>query len=272
MLFVREHPGAITFSVALHAVIGAALMLGFDFLPGPRTPPRQTVIQATIVDQAAIDREMQRIAEAERAEVARREREEREQREAADAARREREREAEQLRVQREKAAAEEREREAAAERERQRLAEVQRQREAEERRQAEAERQRRAEDERRQAEARKQAELEAELTRALAAEEERRSAEEAGLLDEYIRAIENQIKRNWIRPPTARPGLECVINVAQIPSGDVVGRVSFGACNGDEAVKRSIEAAVIKASPLPRPQVPSLFQRNLVITFAPDV
>lgn len=287
--FIRQHPVSIFFSVALHGVIAAALMLGLEFTGGPSAMPQPVAIQARVVDESAIRREMERIAEAERVEAARRERE---QREVAEAARREREQEQqrvaeaqrqreaaeraeqqrqEQLRVQRERAAAEQRERDAAAERERERQAELQRQREAEERRQAErlaAEEQRRRQAE---ADARRQAELDAELQAALAAEGERRRAEESGLLDQYLRSIQSQIERNWIAPPTARPGLECVINVTQIPSGDVVG-VSFGRCNGDDAVKRSIEAAVLRASPLPRPPVPSLFNRSVEVTFKPEV
>jgi colicin import membrane protein len=103
-----------------------------------------------------------------------------------------------------------------------------------------------------------------------LAAEQERRNAREAGLLDEYIRLIQNRIQQNWIRPASARPGLQCEVNVTQIPSGDVID-VRVGRCNGDDAVMRSIEAAVRRASPLPRPSVPALFERNLVVTFSPD-
>ena len=269
--FLRSHPVAISYSIALHIAIAGALLLGFDFTRQPRGLPTATAIQARVVDEAAIRREMERIAEAERAEQAKRERE---AREVADKARREREQQRlaeeqrkraeterveEQLRVRREQAAADQRERVAAEQRER----EEQERRAAEQReREAEA---------RRQAEARKQAEVEAELARALAAEDEARRAEEAGLLDQYLRAIHDKIQRNWTPPLSARPGLECVINVTQIPSGDVVG-VSFGRCNGDEAVKRSIETAVQRASPLPRPPVPSLFNRSLEVTFKPEV
>jgi colicin import membrane protein len=45
---------------------------------------------------------------------------------------------------------------------------------------------------------------------------------------------------------------------------------VSIGDCNGDEAVRESIEAAVYRASPLPPPPDPSLFERQLVIEFKP--
>jgi colicin import membrane protein len=45
---------------------------------------------------------------------------------------------------------------------------------------------------------------------------------------------------------------------------------VQVGRCNGDEAVRQSIEAAVYRASPLPEPPDPALFERNLVVKFAP--
>jgi colicin import membrane protein len=261
---LRSHPLAITYSIALHAAIAAALMLGLDFPSTPRGMPQPTAIQARVVDESAIRRERERIevAEREAQEKARREREQQrlaeEQRKRQEAERVEQERQ-EQLRVQREEAARVQREREAEAQRKR------------EEEQQRLAEQRRREEEARRQAEARKQAELEAELARALAAEDEARRAEEDGLLDQYLRAIHDKIQRNWTQPLSARPGLECVINVTQIPSGDVVG-VSFGRCNGDEAVKRSIEAAVQRASPLPRPPVQSLFNRSLEVTFKPEV
>jgi len=103
-----------------------------------------------------------------------------------------------------------------------------------------------------------------------LAAEAERAEAEAAGLLDQYLYMLESRIKQNWDRPLSARPGVDCVVNVVQTPTGDVISAV-VGACNGDDAVRRSIERAVMDASPLPRPPNPSLFERNLVVNFRPD-
>jgi colicin import membrane protein len=211
-----------------------------------------TAIQARVVDETAVRREMERIAEAER-EAARRERE---QQRLADE-RKEQARQ-EQLRVQREDAARAQRERDA----------EAQREREAEQQRQAEQ--RKREEEARRQAEARKQAELEAELAAAVAAEDEQRRAEEE-YGQSYADAITSKIMRAWNPPPTARPGISCIINVTQIPNGEVTG-ASLGRCNGDDAVKQSILDAVDRASPLPRPPVPALFQRTLIVTFEPEV
>lgn len=140
---------------------------------------------------------------------------------------------------------------------EQKRLAEIQqRQRETELRRQAEAE-------------ARAQAAKEAELRAQLAAEEGRTNAVNAGLLNQYVAMIQQKVMRNWIKPPTAKSGLECEVRVAQAMGGTVLS-VEVGRCNGDAAVRTSIEAAVQRASPLPAPPDPRLFERNLLFIFKP--
>jgi colicin import membrane protein len=104
----------------------------------------------------------------------------------------------------------------------------------------------------------------------AMAEEERRMEAERSGLMGQYVAVLRQVVQRNWIRPPEAQAGLECEVIVNQIPGGDVVG-VRFGACNGEDAVRRSIEAAVLKASPLPPPPDPALFERTLRFVFRPE-
>jgi colicin import membrane protein len=151
-----------------------------------------------------------------------------------------------------------------------------QRQEEEVEKRRAEAERKRledlerqRAENERLRKEA-ETAERQRQLDAELAAESERIDAMNSGELARYQYAIENRIMRNWIEPMSALPGIECVVRVQQLPNGEVV-EVTIAECNGDEAVRRSIEVAVHKASPLPLPDNRSLFDRNLTIRFRPE-
>jgi colicin import membrane protein len=91
-----------------------------------------------------------------------------------------------------------------------------------------------------------------------------------SGQLAEYLALIGNRVERKWVQPASAKPGVECVVHVTQIPGGEVV-NVRVGECNGDAAVVRSIEAAVFSASPLPLPSDPSLFDRNLRFTFKPE-
>ncbi len=110
----------------------------------------------------------------------------------------------------------------------------------------------------------------EREIARQLEAEERLLAATESGALADYVGMIGQKVTRSWIRPPSARAGLECEVVVSQIPGGEVIG-VKVERCNGDEAVRRSIEAAVLKASPLPLPDEPSLFDRSLRFTFKPE-
>ena len=285
--YFRQHTSAVVVSTGLHVVVAVTLTLGVSLTDRPRYPVsgELVAIEATIVDEALIQREMERLEQREQAEILRQQEDERLAREQAETARRQLEEEQQRLEAARE-------EREQATRLEEQRLVDLQRRREDAERLQAEAEerlaREREAETQReREEEGRRQreeqvrlareaederqrAESEAELQRVLAVEEERRFAEQSGQLDQYIRLIVNRIEQNWIRPASAQPGLECEVRVIQIPSGDIVD-ARVGRCNGDDAVIRSIEAAVLRSSPLPRPPVPSLFERTLNVVFAPD-
>ena len=192
---------------------------------------------------------------------------ERERRQSEERAAREREAE-----VAREQAAAEKRRAEEAVQK---RAAEAEAKRKADEaaRRKLEAAEAQRKADEKARAEreARADAERQAELQRNLAAEEEEAAAAAArsGVMDEYRRLLVQAIERNWIRPPSARPGLECTLYVTQAPGGTVVD-VKLGTCNGDQAVRESITTAVFKSSPLPAPRDPRAFERRLEIVFKP--
>jgi len=212
------------------------------------------------------ERRAEQAAAAERAAQA--EREQRQADERAASQREAQEREAQQAR---EQAAAQQRRAEE-AERKRTEAAEAKRKAaEDEARRKAEAA------EAKRQAEAKAQSEREAavraeresELQRLLAAEEEAAAVARSGVVDEYRLLLVQAIERNWIRPPSARAGLECTLNVTQAPGGTVVD-VRVGTCNGDQAVRESITNAVFRASPLPPPRDPRAFQRRLEIVFKP--
>ena len=128
------------------------------------------------------------------------------------------------------------------------RLAEIERQRQENERLRAEFE-------------AARQAELDAESNRLVAMQADAKAA--------YAYAIRQRIMNRWVQPPTATAGIECIVNIRQLPGGEVVS-VSIGQCNGDVAVRRSIEAAVHRASPLPSPEDPSVFSRDIQLEFRP--
>lgn len=145
---------------------------------------------------------------------------------------------------------------------------------EAERRKAEEADAKRKQQDEAKAAQdANVKAEREADLKRRLAAE----AAEEegamamarSGVVDEYRTLLSQAIERSWIRPPSAKAGLECTLYVSQAPGGTVVD-VKLGTCNGDQSVRESIVNAVYRASPLPAPRDSRAFERRLEIVFRP--
>lgn len=91
-----------------------------------------------------------------------------------------------------------------------------------------------------------------------------------SGMAAQWGAAIRGRVQRAWIRPDTARSGIDCTVAVTQTPGG-VVAAVEVRACNGDEAVRQSIEDAVRRASPLPAPPDPALFEREILLRFKPD-
>lgn len=143
---------------------------------------------------------------------------------------------------------------------------------------QEEAEKKRKLEEERlKQLEAREKAQeqiqqqqveedaIKAEMDRQAQSEAEGRRAE---LGDRYQLAIQQLVRENWLRPPTARPGLRCTLKIAQIPGGEVISAAISGSCNGDEATKRSIVAAVERIDALPYRGFEEVFAREIDFEF----
>jgi colicin import membrane protein len=273
-------------ALVLHGGIVAMLFVTIAAQPVRVTP--QLAIQATVVDASTLRRVEQRDAEREREQrereaaaererlAAERLREQQEAQEQADAERRQEEqRQAEaQRQAQVRQQAEAEAQRQAAEKARAAQAAQAERERRdaAEKQRVAEIEkRQREAAEQRRAAEAAKaQAAAEDDLRRQLAEETGRMQAENAGLNNQYAALIEQRVYRNWNRPATARPGIECQVRVRQARGGTVLS-VEVGQCNGDAAVRQSIEAAVLRSSPLPPPPDPRLFQDNLLLIFKPQ-
>jgi colicin import membrane protein len=110
----------------------------------------------------------------------------------------------------------------------------------------------------------------EADLRSQLASEEHLNAVQSSPAKAEYLSLITARINRAWIRPPSARSGIKCSVHITQIPGGEITHVVVAG-CNGDEAVRQSVETAAYRASPLPAPSDPALFDPNIDVTFAPD-
>ena len=109
---------------------------------------------------------------------------------------------------------------------------------------------------------------------RELMAREQQRLKQErrvifAKSLEEYIGAVESSVARNWRRPTGVPPGLKCTVSLVQATNGQVL-HVEIAQSSGNIAFDRSVEQAVLAASPLPLPKQPAVFDRELVILFKP--
>jgi len=256
----------ISMAVVLHVVLLSSMLVAFDFArPTPITP---MMIQATLVTEIpeapppVVEKQPEPVIEEpepepDNSEELRKQAEEEKriqdaliekdrlekmrQQEEADRKRKERE----EAQRKKDEEARQERERQEA---ERKREEDIQRQRDENERLRRELE-----------AESR-QAEIDA--------EENRLAAVDSGELAVYMALIRQKVERNWSAPASADAELKCSVRVQQVPGGEVIG-VKILTCNGDDAVKRSVEAAIYRSSPFPEPSDPSLFDRNILLNLS---
>lgn len=267
--FMGEHSLVLALSALAHLGLFALLILNLSLIPRPPPQPMRLAIEATVVDARTLQRpaaEEERRREAEE----RRQQDELQQRQVEERRIEEQQRQQEQVKLaevkrqeQAELKRRDEDRRRLEAEKIRQAKVEQDRQDTERQKREA-AEAKRKAESERRQAQTK------ADLARQMAEEEEQVAAEDSGLGAQYKAIIEQKIRRNWTQPASARPGDSCVVNVQQIPGGEVIS-VKVENCTGDTAFARSVEVAVLRSSPLPLPPDPRLFDRNLQLTFKPQ-
>jgi len=297
---------AIVLSVLLHGTLVAVLVYGFWVYRQSRPPTPTLAIEATVVDSRSVSArtlnpaptpppapqpEPQPAPEPEPVEptgppqptpeeLAQREQAQKDEAEKERIAREQAEREAaekqhqieEQKRQEEAQRQAEEKRQALQKQREAQEKADAER-KAAEARKRAEEKRvaeQKRAEAAQREAEEQSRADSEAELRNSLAAEERANQLRSNGALVSWLSQITARIQHAWLRPPSARQGIQCVLHITQAPGGAVVS-ARIESCNGDQAVRESIEAAAYRASPLPPPPDPSLFERDLEVTFRPD-
>ena len=120
-------------------------------------------------------------------------------------------------------------------------------------------------------AEEKARAARQAELQRSLEAEERGNAIRNSDEAARWHASIVAKVTRAWTRPLSAQPGISCIVSVTQVPGGEVTA-VRVNSCSIDDAALReSVETAVYRASPLPSPPDPALFERNLELTFAPQ-
>lgn len=88
------------------------------------------------------------------------------------------------------------------------------------------------------------------------------------GLKARYAAALQAAILAKWTRPDTVPLGAACKLVIRQLPGGQVMGVEVASPCSYDEQGRRSIEAAVLKAQPLPYAGFEPVFSRTLNLNF----
>ena len=276
---IRRYPSAMAAAVVLHLVILAALAFNFTREARPvavvNTVPPVNIVKAEAIDARQFDEAIKKHQQAEDRKRQQALAEKRRKEEARKKAAAEKKRKAEeQKRIALQKQQEEEKRKKAEAEKKRQeeqrRAAEEKKRQEAEARRKAEA----KAEQDRlaailaaEEAEIREQERREAE--RRAAEEQARYSRELDRLRQGYIDIITAHVQSRWIRPPSAKPGDIARVYINQAPGGYII-NVRLVSCNGSAAFCQSVEAAVRKSDPLPQPQNPDLFEREIEFIFKP--
>lgn len=90
-------------------------------------------------------------------------------------------------------------------------------------------------------------------------------------LLSRYQAALQEAVARGWTRPDSVPLGQRCRIYITQLPGGDVMNVEFDASCPYDELGRRSVEAAVRRAAPLPYRGFESVFSRQLNFNFVAE-
>ena len=282
---LKKHPWIMVFVVLLH--VGLVVLLSIN-LSNDEKPPvpmaqKHNIINAVAVDAKKYDeREKQQKLAAEKKIEDKKSAEKKRLAEKKKAAEKKRQQEADKkLAIAKKKEAEKklaiaqkkEADKKAKEKKEKEQKALEKKEKERKEQERLEAEKKRKIEEEKQ-----RRADEKAEFERALLEEERReeeakKQAERTARLQtqrqQYIMLIAQKVENNWLRPVTTSEGQSCDVIVTQTMMGDVID-VRLQSCTNDNAFQRSVERAVRKASPLPSPPNPDVFDREIYFTFKP--
>lgn len=85
----------------------------------------------------------------------------------------------------------------------------------------------------------------------------------------DYVRRIQAKIRGNLVVPPDMQGNPEAVFEVVQLPTGEIID-TQLSKSSGVRAYDEAVQRAILKSSPLPRPDTPDMFRRSLTLKFRP--
>jgi colicin import membrane protein len=95
------------------------------------------------------------------------------------------------------------------------------------------------------------------------------RAAAASRSTNDYRAKISAKIRANILVPEGIAGNPEAIFDVVQLPSGDVL-TAKLRTSSGHTGFDLAVERAILKSSPLPKPDDPTQFQRTLVLKFKP--
>ncbi len=85
-----------------------------------------------------------------------------------------------------------------------------------------------------------------------------------------YVDKIRSKIRGNIVLPPSLTGNPVAVFKVVQLPTGEIISH-RLVKPSGNAGYDAAVERAILKSSPLPKPDDSSLFERELNLTFCPE-
>lgn len=85
----------------------------------------------------------------------------------------------------------------------------------------------------------------------------------------DYLSRIRGKIRGNIVLPPNIKGNPEAIFDVTQLPGGEILS-VRLKRSSGQGALDAAIERAILKSSPLPKPEQADLFSREIELRYRP--
>lgn len=256
-MFFKNYALAISVSLALHATVLLAMIVGWESAPIKRELKRPNYVKAQLVQLEAKSTKAQ--PQEDKPKI-------------VDLTKKRKEQERLQKLAEQKK------------QRELQKKRELEKKKKAEaDRKKKEAEEKAKAAEEKKRREAEQKRKEELQLQREQEAFEKALQQEQQALLEQayaneaqsFIAIIQQRIINNWSRPPSARNGMECELLIKLVPTGRVV-NVDVVRSSGNSLFDRSAVQAVKKAEQFPeiqkmKPEVFEQYYRELQLIFRPQ-
>ena len=88
-------------------------------------------------------------------------------------------------------------------------------------------------------------------------------------MLAAWISQIRGKVRGNIVLPPEVKGNPEAIFDVTLLPSGEVIA-VRLKQSSGQASLDAAVERAILKSSPLPKPEQAELFTRALELRYKP--